>query len=526
MLDHSQIAGLEIQELLLNKGINLYLSIKPHNDDRIINWCKLVRYFEKFNVFLKPEQIANILKQNDVEYSQLMNQLLVVIPSIVSLNKKEERFNKKYQLDFEQHAFIHNVKRIMRYGTKLKLPYLQDVPVLKSNDEVEIRASVDKSTHLSDTIKRYASQASIFEDKPQADVIIERKDSKNQNITSPFSQDQIKSLHDLMIREFKFLLNQKIEEFLNESSTDDSNLDILNEKTEFEAILAKKFKESEQVEQQWRDIEMDNEFEIKALLNDNIVPKIPIVISTGQDQNNINKAISEYFKSDLETSLKCLVYGCIEIAQFKGNNKSNPIVQLESANRLEDIVEHAPVLYKKMNLKSFRTFVGSSDYKILDLYNDLILKFNSLQQVQDKNATMCKIVIFSKLPIDSFASLNCFDFNSDFTIDKDILLFYNSPLNNHQQLQNKTIDLFLKFIKENLQFATNDVFNALEFYIYAPSTSNDIDTQIELAELKLHARFPIIQELPIVTLKTQTVPLAHLDLPLIDEFHSGNTNLT
>ena len=521
MLDHAQISGIEIQDILMSKGINLNLSVKPNNNERILNWCRLVRYFGKLNVFIKPEQVANIIRHNDIEYHQLMQQMLVAIEDIEESSKLDERNVKKLHLDIGQHEFIHSVKRIIKFGTKLKLPYLKNASY-EYNAE-EICPAVDKSSNLSNVIKRYASQSSIF-DVPPVEAVIERKDSKHLNITSPFSQDQIDSLHQLMIQDFKKLLSSEIQKFMQTSSVDESNLSILNEKTEYEAVLSKRFKESQQVKQRWREIEMDAEFELKQMALNKEIKIVPITINEDVKKISVTAAIDKYYETDLLASLRCLILGCIEIAQFRGSNAQGLVIEREVKNRIEHVIEHPAIVFEKINFISYNSFVNSACYKGLELYKDLIFNFNNIPTVTETFKMTCCTLIFTTNAVEGFY---CVDFNQSYAMDKEILILYNAPINNQGMLTEKTIEFFKKYIQCNLQLATDSLYNELSFYIYVPLDEN-VDNLIKLSNIRMHTTYKIIHDLNIVPKNDKSFSKTNfnLDLPLIDEFYAAYTQVT
>eukprot|EP00835_Amoeboradix_gromovi_P002882 NODE_174_length_15906_cov_0.510533.p1 type:complete len:531 gc:universal NODE_174_length_15906_cov_0.510533:9353-7761(-) len=527
MLDHNQISGIEVQDMLLEKGFNLHLSLRPLNDDRIINWATLYRFFEKYNVFLKPEQVAGIINLNEIEYNQLLAQLSVVIPSINKITKKEDRFLRKNQLDNNQHAFIHNVKRVLKYGTKLKLPLLR---VDENSKWYNVCSEIDASSSLSDTMKKYASQSSIFLD-PVETVVVETKESKHSNIRSSFSVEQIQSLHELMVKDFKILLDEKIRTFLSESCVEESNLNVLNEKTEYEAILAKKFKESESVLLTWKEMEMDQNHKIKKIVKANEIFEEPLDISKSVDLELVNKEISKFYKIDLETSLKCLIYGCIEIAGFKSNKNCGFIADIQVENAVESIVMQTSIFENKSSINSFLAYISSPSYKILDLYKSLISNFNSIKAVQEKYRKMCKVCIFADFASDAYNahssdktsnSITFYDFESEYAMQTDIIVFYNSPLSDQEAIQKRVFELFYMYIDENLMLPIESTLQYLTFYIYLPISDN-IDDKIRYKSIELNAKHQIIHDynvdIKLCDFKDSTM---ELDLPLIDEFHLSN----
>eukprot|EP00834_Sanchytrium_tribonematis_P001934 NODE_52_length_30984_cov_1.383358.p1 type:complete len:765 gc:universal NODE_52_length_30984_cov_1.383358:25347-23053(-) len=502
MLDFSQISGLEIEDCLKNKGFSLNLSSRPTLDERIANWSKISRLLAGVQIYISPKQVAAILKQDEIEYRNLLDSISnVEVTFEISDGLNQKNFN------FKQHVFSNDVKKILKFGTKLKLPEI----ISRENLDVKtIQKEIDTMTNLDKIIDKYASQSSLLESN-EGTPILERTDSKTQGIEAKtlVPQNQINSLQDLIVRDFKMLLDQQIDNFIKSSFIDEDKIHILEEKTTIEAFLAQQYKESENQKRIWSNYIMDKEIDFSKRQN-LIAEKLSMdFFHNSLPKANSSDALKSIFYKNLGSSLKCMIFECIEMSLLQIDNlmKSNVIFQSETRRRFKSITgNNVNSLMDKFGL-----FKRHPNFQLLKNHEKAISLFNSIPYVVESFNHLCQIFYFVEVSNAREFELSEIDWTAPFNI-------IDCNLNEKETLGVIASKIFQEFC---LRCKALNTEVPLQFLIHIPKTDSPeetvkrnnvlIDSKYSICESRNHQPTPIFS----VNLEKQ------LDAPIIDEFHDA-----
>ena len=504
MSENIQICGFELEKLLLDKGIILNLSQKIHLDDKISNWCKLKAYLDKLNIVISPESVALILQYDTREYDVISHQLSEVVNSNRTLPKP--KMNKK--LNFEQYAFVHQVKRILKNGTRFKLPALDSTQTLMTQDPNKVCKEVDQ--HFQFEQLEYTPPLTTLSLPPLDESKVIHPDSKHL-LKDPVDKKEIQNLEELMKSDFKALLQQQLNEYMLPVKNEQDYLKIMEEKTNYEHLLSEKYVQSEQLKQYLIDKELDEGHQERLRLEKVSIEEKQVNIPSITSVQAIQRNVDHFYHFQIQESLKCMIYGLIDVAEYKSKSFNDIISTKEVENRTLNII--SPI--ENLSLP-YLTFFQSPCYKFLSIYKSTINLFNVMEHVQNSSKNACRCLIFTNADIpDSIL------FSDDITLSSVTILRTDELLNTHS-LQNKVLEIFKFNLLCNLNLINDDNLNQFKVYVLLPE-SEDPDEMAKNSKIIINSIYPVIKRLDDIKLLPFEVKnsTSTLELPLIDEFHNS-----